>query len=85
MSDIRITTHEGVLLANGLPLDYHREMRIEMLQMYDDLDKRKITPSSVIGKGYGPNSRELAKAWVSDAIVMHGESVKTLERLGLKS
>jgi hypothetical protein len=85
MSDIRITTHEGELLANGLPLDYHRDMRVEMLQLYDDLDKRKVTPSSVIGKGYGNNSREIAKAWVSDAIIIHGECAKTLERLGLES
>lgn len=85
MSDIRITTHEGVLLANGLPLDYHREVHAEYVQTLNDLEQHKITPSSVIGKGYGTHSREMAKEWLNDAIIAHGEAVKTLERLGLKS
>jgi hypothetical protein len=85
MRDIRITEHEGVTLANGLPLDYHRESLVESLQLMVDLKTGKTTPVKVIGKGYGSRGKALATEWVQGCIDSARESIAVLEALGLKS
>ena len=85
MSDIRITEHEGVTLANGLPLDYHRESLADSLQLMSDLKTGKTTPAKVIGRGYGSRGKALATEWIQGCIDSARESIVTLEGLGLKS
>jgi hypothetical protein len=83
--NIRITEHEGVTLANGLPRDYHREKLVDYLQLMLDLKSGKTTPAKVIGRGYGSRGKALATEWIQGGIDSARESIAVLEGLGLKS
>lgn len=85
MSDIRITEHEGVTLANGLPLDYHRWCLEHYTELMSDLKTGKTTPVKIIGRGYGSRGKALATEWVQGGIDSARESIAVLEGLGLKS
>lgn len=85
MSQVRITEHEGVTLADGLPLDFHRDSLERYLQLMDELKSGKITPVKVIGKGYGSRGRAIATDWIQRGIDNARECIEILEGMGLKS
>ena len=85
MSDVRITEHEGVTLANGLPLDYHRWSLEHYTELMSDLKSGKTTPAKVIGRGYGSRGKALATEWIQGGIDGARECIEALEGLGLKS
>jgi hypothetical protein len=82
---VRITEHEGVTLANGLPLDYHRWSLEHYTELMSDLKTGKTTPVKIIGRGYGSRGRRIATEWVQYGIDGARECIETLEGLGLKS
>jgi hypothetical protein len=85
MSEVRITEHEGVTLANMLPLEYHRQSLVEYLQLMSDLKTGKTTPAKVIGRGYGSRGKALATEWIQGGIDSTRACIEALEGLGLKS
>ena len=78
---ISIHPETGETLANGLPLEYHRQSLAEYMQLLDDLQNRRTTPSKVIGKGYGSNARSIAMEWIKGGITSALDSIMALEKL----
>jgi hypothetical protein len=73
------TTETGEQLANYLPLACHYQSLAEYQQLLDDLQNRRTTPTKVIGKGYGSNSRTVAMEWIKSGIIEAEQCIVALE------
>lgn len=68
MNTIKITQHNGKLLADGLNIEYHIDSLKRYLELMTNLRNGTVTPSQIIGKGYGSRGKVIATEWIQEGI-----------------
>ena len=71
---------DGETTYNGYTLEALEDQLLEMQQMQADLAARKITPTKVIGRGYGPNSRRIANEYIDESIRLHRHGIALIKQ-----